>query len=104
MKLKTLLLTLLLSILSIGSINTSFANGHYAGKYCEIEGAYTSNGKLVQGEGYFYSDRHGELEGAYTEDGIPVNGELYRYSGRYAEFDGVYTSNGESVSGECYIY
>ena len=69
------------------------AYGGFGGKYCEIEGAYTSSGKLVQGEGYFYRDRYGELEGAYTEDGTPVNGELFRYSGRYAEFDGVYTSD-----------
>jgi hypothetical protein len=86
------------------SLNVSAFTLNAEGKYCEIEGAYTFNGKSVYGEFYMYSNAYGEANGVYTEDGEFVYGECYRYSERYCELEGAYTSEGESVSGECYIY
>lgn len=77
---------------------------YYVGRYCEIDGAETDDGRQVTGECYMYSDRYGELGGAQTEDGESVTGECFRYSNTYAELDGAETSGGISVSGECFFY
>lgn len=77
---------------------------YYVGRYCEIEGAYTDDGRQVTGECYMYSDRYGELDGAQTEDGESVTGECFRYSETYAELDGAETDSGVAASGECFFY
>tara|TARA_B110000902_G_C14117496_1_gene516811 strand:- start:99 stop:398 length:300 start_codon:yes stop_codon:yes gene_type:complete len=86
------------------SLNASAFTLNAEGKYCQIEGAYTSDGESVYGEFYMYSNDYGEADGAYTDGGDSVSGECYRYSERYCELEGAYTSEGESVFGECYIY
>ena len=91
-----------LLILIFACIGTSQAD--FSGKYCEMDGAYTSGGEYVYGEFYMDSDKYGEADGAYTDSGEYVYGECYRYSGRYCEMDGAYTESGDEVYGECYIY
>jgi hypothetical protein len=78
--------------------------GDKQGRYCELEGAYTEDGRAVSGEFFMYSDTYGEADGARTEDGQAVYGECYRYSDDYCELEGAYTEDGRAVSGECYIY
>ena len=85
-------------------LGTSASLADFTGRYCDLEGARTSNGESVTGECFFYSDQYGDLEGARTSNGESVTGECYRYSEQYAELEGARTSNGESVTGECYIY
>lgn len=74
------------------------------GKYCELEGARTADGKAVTGSFYMYSDKYGEADSAFTEDYEPVYGECYRYSESYCELEGARTRDGVAVYGECYIY
>ena len=52
---KKLFEILVLSLLISGNV---FAE--YQGRYCEMDGAYTSSGKAVYGEFYMYSENHGE--------------------------------------------
>lgn len=98
-KLKLAIISTPILLVAFGGCDTGFE-----GRYCELDGATTENGKQVTGECYMYSDQYGELDGAQTENGESVTGECYRYSESYAELEGAETESGKSVSGECYFY
>ena len=93
-----ILLTLIILIPSL-----SWADGHFVGRYCELDGVYTNDGEYVTGSCYMWSNDYGELDGAYTIDGEYVSGECYRYSDNFADVTG-YTSNGTYVTGDCYFW
>ena len=95
-------LTVLIALFILTSFQILAAED-FAGRYCEIEDAYTDSGTPVYGEFYMYSDAYGEADNVYTEDDEAVYGECYRY-GNYCELEGAYTENGENVNGLCYIY